>query len=361
LDRGKITFSAARRAWNNEAVGKIEADFNRTSDTHLILHRFLSGQDIRIYFKDESSHPTGSLKHRLARSLFLYGLCNDWIGPDTTIVEASSGSTAVSEAYFARMLGLRFIAVVPRSTAAAKIELIRFQGGEIHYVNSPAEVYAESARVAAETGGHYMDQFTYAERATDWRGNNNIAASIFEQLSAEPYPLPEWIVCGAGTGGTSATIGRYIRYQRLATQLCVADPEPSIFHRHYEDRSLAELPAGSRTSCVEGIGRQRLEPSFIPDIIDRMIAVTDAQSIAAMRLISERLGRRCGGSTGTNMWACAQLVSEMVSNSVSGSIVTLICDNGDRYLDTYYSDEWLAANAIDWQPEYRRLLELVDG
>jgi cysteine synthase A len=333
-----------RRQWNNEAVKQIEADFNRTSDTHLILHRFFVDADIRLYLKDESSHPSGSLKHRLARSLFLYGLCNNWIGPETTIIEASSGSTAVSEAYFARMLGLRFIAVVPKTVAAAKIELIRFQGGEVHYV---------------ETGGRYMDQFTFAERATDWRGNNNIAQSIFDQLAAEPQPIPHWLVCGAGTGGTSATLGRFIRYQRLPTQLCVADPEASIFHRHYADRRVAALPEGMQSSCIEGIGRPRVEPSFIPEIIDRMIAVTDAQSVAAMRLISERLGRRCGGSTGTNVWACVQLILEMIRDKLAGSVVTLICDNGDRYIDTYYSDEWLASKGIDWQPEYRRLEELV--
>ena len=72
--------------------------------------------DIDLYLKDESTHPTGSLKHRLARSLFLYALCNGWIGPGAPFVEASSGSTAVCEAYFARMLGLPFIAVMPRST-----------------------------------------------------------------------------------------------------------------------------------------------------------------------------------------------------------------------------------------------------
>jgi cysteine synthase A len=355
----KGTATLARRAWNNEAVKKIEADRNRTSDTHLILHRILSDPDIRLYLKDESSHPSGSLKHRLARSLFLYGLCNDWIGPDTTIVEASSGSTAVSEAYFARMLGLRFIAVVPRSVAAAKIELIRFQGGEIHYVDNPAEVYEASARLARETDGHYMDQFTYAERATDWRGNNNIAESIFGQLDEEPQPIPEWVVCGAGTGGTSATIGRYIRYQRLPTRLCVADPEASIFHRYYADRSITSLPEGIRPSCIEGIGRPRVEPSFIPEIVDRMIAVNDTQSVAALRLISDRLGRRVGGSTGTNMWACAQLIAEMREKGIAGSVVTLICDNGDRYLDTYYSDDWLAANGIDWRPEYARLDKLT--
>src|SRR5215203_7308662 len=152
---GGASERCARRSWNNEAVRTIEADYNRTSDTHLILHRFLAGPDIRLYLKDESSHPSGSLKHRLARSLFLYGLCNDWIGPDTTIIEASSGSTAVSEAYFARMLGLRFIAVMPRSTSSEKVAQIAFYGGESHFVDGPAETYAESARLAAELGGHY--------------------------------------------------------------------------------------------------------------------------------------------------------------------------------------------------------------
>ena len=104
----------AHRNWTDQAVRRIEADFNRSADTHLIPIDLPHYPGIELYLKDESSHPTGSLKHRLARSLFLYALCNGWIGPDTPIVEASSGSTAVSEAYFARMLGLRFIAVVPR-------------------------------------------------------------------------------------------------------------------------------------------------------------------------------------------------------------------------------------------------------
>ena len=74
-----------------------------------------------------------------------------------------------------------------------------------------------------------MDQFTYAERATDWRGNNNIAESIFEQMALERHPIPTWVVVGAGTGGTSATIGRFVRYQQVATKVCVVDPENSAF------------------------------------------------------------------------------------------------------------------------------------
>ncbi|MGP7797126.1 PLP-dependent cysteine synthase family protein, partial [Sphingomonas sp. CLY1604] len=203
-----------------------------------------------------------------------------------------------------------------------------------------------SHRLARETGGHYLDQFTYAERATDWRGNNNIAESIFAQMAHEEHPVPAWIVCGAGTGGTSATIGRYLRYQRHATQLCVADPVHSVFHRHFADRTVTTLPEGC-ASRIEGIGRPRVEPSFIPSVIDRMIPVEDPASIGAMRALSARLGRRVGGSTGTNLVACLTLAEEMAAAGTQGSIVTLLCDGGERYGCTYYDDAWLARCGID--------------
>ncbi|WP_226661516.1 PLP-dependent cysteine synthase family protein [Alteriqipengyuania lutimaris] len=348
-----------RETWLNRAIRLIEADYNRSSDTHLIRVPLPHCRGIELYLKDESSHPTGSLKHRLARSLFLYGLCNGWIGEGTTLIEASSGSTAVSEAYFAKLLDLPFIAVVPASTAEAKLEQIRFYGGQIHPVEDPGMVYAESERLAAETGGHYLDQFTYAERATDWRGNNNIAQSIFSQMSEEDHPDPTWIVCGAGTGGTSATLGRYIRYQRRPTQLCVADPAGSVFHRHYADRAVETLDG--RCECrIEGIGRARVEPSFEPGVIDRMIAVQDADSIGAMFALSKTLGRKVGGSTGTNLFACLQLIEEMASAGQTGSIVTLLCDDGARYASTYYSEEWLAEWGGNWCPAYERMLEILE-
>lgn len=336
------------RAWLQEAIRKIEADYNRSADTHLIRMPLPNHPGITLYLKDESSHPTGSLKHRLARSLFLYALCNEWIGPDTCVIEASSGSTAVSEAYFARMLGLRFIAVVPASTAEPKLDAIRFQGGEIHTVDDPRTVYDVAQRLATETGGHYIDQFTYAERATDWRGNNNIAESIFAQMAQEEHPVPAWVVSGAGTGGTSATIGRFIRYRRHATRLCVADPVHSVFHRHYADPDVTLLPEGC-CSCIEGIGRPRVEPSFVRGVIDRMMAVEDAESIGAMRALSDALGRRVGGSTGTNLWACMILADEMRAKGETGSIVTLLCDGGERYATTYYDDAWLTQRGLDWQ------------
>lgn len=327
----------------------IEADARRSADTHLLRYPLPASwsrdADVALYLKDESTHITGSLKHRLARSLFLYALCNGWIGENTTVIEASSGSMAVSEAYFAAMLGLPFIAVMPASTSAKKIALIESQGGRCYFVAESAQVYGEAQRLAAETGGHYLDQFTYAERAIDWRGNNNIAESIFDQMQQESHPVPEWIVVGAGTGGTSATIGRYLRYRRHATGLCVVDPENSAFFPSYVGGDPAVITNSS--SRIEGIGRPRVEPSFLPEVVDRMIAVPDSASVAAAHHVGRVLGRRVGPSTGTNIWGAFGILAEMAAAGRSGSVVTLLADSGDLYADTYFCDEWLTNHGLD--------------
>lgn len=314
-----------------------------------------------MYLKDESCHPTGSLKHRLARSLFLYGLCNGWIGPTTTIVEASSGSTAISEAYFARLIGLSFVAVIPRGTSPDKIAQIEHYGGRCALVESH-QVYGASERLARDLGGHFMDQFTYAERATDWRGNNNIAESIILQLQREAHPVPRAIVVSAGTGGTSATIGRYIRYKAergTRPELVVVDPDCSVFFDYYQQRD--PTLTNERCGLIEGIGRQRVEPSFVASVVDRMIKVPDAASLAAIRFLEDVLGRRCGGSTGTNLWGAFTVLGEMAERGERGSVVSLICDGGERYGQTYYSDAWLADRQIDIAPWRERLERFWEG
>ena len=333
-------------SWINQAIAIIDADYQRSADTHLIKLELPVLTGIDIYLKDESTHPTGSLKHRLARSLFLYALCNGWVSEGTTVIESSSGSTAVSEAYFARLLGLPFIAVMPRTTAKKKVQQIEFYGGKCHFVDHSNEIYAESERLASELKGHYMDQFTYAERATDWRGNNNIANSIFEQMNKEPHPIPKWIVMSPGTGGTSATIGRYIRYQQLDTQLCVVDPDNSVFYDYYTngDSSITSING----SKIEGIGRPRVEPSFIPGVIDHMEKIPDTASVATIYWLEKLIGRKAGASTGTNLYGVLQIAARMHAKGETGSLVTLLCDSGERYLDTYYNPDWVKRNIGDF-------------
>lgn len=331
--------------WVTEAINKITADYNRSADTHLIKLELPKLEGIDLYLKDESTHPTGSLKHRLARSLFLYALCNGKITEGTTVIESSSGSTAVSEAYFARMIGVPFIAVMPESTAKSKINLIELYGAKCHFVDCPTKMTSEAKKLADTLKGHFMDQFTYAERATDWRGSNNIAESIFDQMEQEPHPVPNTIVMSAGTGGTSATLGRFIRFKGYETKLLVVDPENSVFYDSYiqKDPNITSTAA----SRIEGIGRPQVEASFQPDIIDAMMQVPDAASIATIHWLERLIGRKAGASTGTNLWGVLQVAAEMHANNQRGSIVTLMCDSGHRYMSTYYNQDWLNENIKD--------------
>ena len=340
------------RAWAAGAIAQLHREASRSADTHLLQMGFQAFPGIDFYFKDEAAHPTGSLKHRLARSLFLYALCNGRLRQGQTVVDASSGSTAISEAWFARLLGLRFVAVMPASTAPAKIEAVRALGGHCE-LTEDGECTQARARDIAVDGACFLDQFGLAERATDWRGNNNIAESILDQLRAEPHPRPAWIVCGAGTGGTSATIGRYLRYRGLETGLCVAEPSGSGYVHGWRSRD--PQATATRPTVIEGIGRARVEAGFLFDVVDAVIEVEDTDSIAAAWLLEDLLGRRYGGSSGTNLVACLQLATDMQARGERGSIVTLLCDRGERYAQTLFDRDWLAAHGIDPLPAHARL------
>lgn len=348
--------TSSERAWVTQAITQLQREAARSADTHLLHVRFAAFPDIDFYFKDEASHPSGSLKHRLARSLYLYALCNGRLKPGQSVVDASSGSTAISEAWFARLLGLSFIAVVPDCTAPAKIKAIEDLGGSCLTTPTGVCTQARAREIAAE-GACFLDQFGLASQATDWRGNNNIAESIMEQMTQEPHPEPTWVVCGVGTGGTSATIGRYLRYRGMTTQLCVAEPQGMVFAQAWKNNDRTHT--STHTSFIEGIGRQSAEPSFCLDVVDEVIEVPDEASIAAMLLLEDRFKHRYGGSSGTNLVASLNLAERMKTNNQSGSIVTLLCDQGSRYHNTLYCPDWRQEHGIQVEKSLQQLKETM--
>jgi len=138
----------------------------------------------------------------------------------------------------------------------------------------------------------------------------------------------------------------------------VPDPDGSAFFGAWRDSDPAGTGVGSR---IEGIGRPRVEPSFVGQVIDRMTRVPDAASVGAMREVESTLGRRVGPSTGTNLWAAFGLIAEMRAAGNAGSIVTLLCDSGDRYARTYYDDEWVAQQGWDLRPYRAAVRQFLDS
>lgn len=109
---------------------------------------------------------------------------------------------------------------------------------------------------------------------------------------------------------------------------------------------------------IEGIGRPQVEASFVAELIDRTIAVPDGASIAAARVMSRFIGRSCGGSTGTNLWASLLIMQEMAAAGERGALVTILCDSGERYRSTLFDDRWREARKLSCGP-YERQLEAM--
>jgi cysteine synthase A len=107
------------------------------------------------------------------------------------------------------------------------------------------------------------------------------------------------------------------------------------------------LDCGSR---IEGIGRPRVEPSFMADVLDAACQVPDALSLAAMHYLARRLNRRVGASSGTNLIGALLVARRMVEAGESGSVVAILCDGGERYATSYYDEAWLAAQGYDLAP-----------
>ena len=111
----------------------------------------------------------------------------------------------------------------------------------------------------------------------------------------------------------------------------------------------------SKPTLIEGIGRPKVEPGFVFDVVDDVVEVDDVDSIAGAWLLEDLLGRRYGGSSGTNLVACLQLAEAMRERGEAGSIVTLLCDRGERYAQTLFDPAWLAAHGIDPTANQARL------
>lgn len=147
-----------------------------------------------------------------------------------------------------------------------------------------------------------------------------------------------------------------MRYRGHDTEVIVADPENSVFYPAWtaRDRNM-RLDAASK---IEGIGRPRLEPSFLFEVVDEVLPVPDADSVAAMRLLAETTAHHAGASTGTNLVGAFTVIARMRAAGRTGSVVTLICDQGRRYPTTYY-DDWVAAQGWDLTGPRARLEQFL--
>lgn len=301
---------------------------------------------VEVLLKDESRLPTGSMKYRHVRALFSHAIASGQVVAGTHVVVGTGGPVAVAGAHLARQLGLPFTAVVAGRSGKRVLARIEQEGGRWQVAEQPPAAVQQEARALAQRwGGHFLDHFSDADRAMD-----SEPATIADELFAEV--VPEWVVVGAGTGATSAAIGRHVRRHGYPTRLAVVDPENSAYFPAWVTG--ARDYGTGMPSRVPGIGRPRVEPGFHPTLVDLVVPVPDAATVAGVRWL-QRAGVDAGPATGTNLWGVCHLAARMRAEGTTGVIATVIGDTGESCRHTYLDPEWVTRNDLAPQP-YEEIL-----
>jgi len=292
-----------------------------------------------LYLKLECQNPGNSIKDRIAMSMIESAEKNGSIKPGDTLVEATAGNTGLGLALVAAQKGYRLIIVMPDKMSMEKEYNLRSMGAEVIRTRSDVEkghpeyYHSVAERIARENSAFYINQFSNSAN-TDAHYNST-APEIYNALNGNI----DAFVCGVGSGGTLSGMGRYFKEKNDAIEMVLADPEGSILtHLHNTGETVA---AGSW--LVEGIGED-----FVPDIcdmslVDKAYYVTDKEALNTGRELLLKEGLMGGSSTGTLLSAALKYCQEQTQPK---TVVSLLCDTGNRYLSKMYNDEWMKERGL---------------
>ncbi|HSL18365.1 MAG TPA: cysteine synthase family protein [Methylomirabilota bacterium] len=299
------------------------------------LDRSVAGLGCEVFAKIEFMNPMGSVKDRIARYMVERALADGRLRPGDTVIENSSGNTAMGLALMAVMEGLRCTMVVRRQTSKEKLDALRAMGVNLVLVDGelppehPDSYNRTARRLAAEDPEAYFpDQHNNRENSE--AHYRTTGPEIWRQMARRIDVL----VAGIGTGGTICGVARYLKERDPSIRVVAVDPEGSVFHDHFHHGR-----AGSPGRyLLEGLGDEEIIgcPEF--ELLDDMLKISDREAFLSTRELARTEGIFAGGSSGAALWAVGEVARRL---DRPARIVTLFPDSGFRYLSTIYNDEWM--------------------
>jgi cystathionine beta-synthase len=286
--------------------------------------------------KIEYMNPGGSVKERIAATMIDQAEEEGLLGPGGTIIEPTSGNTGVGLALIGAVRGYRVICTVPDKVSEEKQDLLRAYGVEVietpteYGPDHPESYYGVAKRLVAEIDGAFQPN-QYFNEANPRAHYETTGPEIWEQTDG----TIEVFVAGVGTGGTISGAGRFLKEKNPGLEIVGADPEGSIY---------SEGPEGNiHQYLVEGVGEDFYPETVELDLIDRFIAVTDAESFAMARKLARTEGVLTGGSGGLAVEASLRVADENHQRLV----VVIIPDSGRGYLSKVFNDEWIREQGME--------------
>jgi cystathionine beta-synthase len=299
------------------------------------LNRITKGIKADIFAKLEFLNPMGSIKDRIAKHMIEIAEKEGRIKPGYTIVDNSSGNTALALAMVGALKGYKVKMVVRDNISPEKIEFLDVLKVELVLVDhtlppeSPESYNNLAPRIAKETPKtYYFDQ--HNNRENNEAHYKTTGPEIWEQMEGKI----DYFVAGIGTGGTISGVSKFLKEKDPNIRVIGVDPVGSIFFDYFHTKKMTS----PSLYLLEGLGDEFLVGCVDFSLIDNIYQVTDKDAFLMTRELASKEAILAGGSSGATIWASLKLAREI---NKPARIVTVIPDSANRYLSTIYNDDWL--------------------
>jgi len=319
----------------------IRKDFADTVGNTPLIHLDSVSRETgcEILGKAEFLNPGGSVKDRAALYIVRDAERRGALKAGGTVIEGTAGNTGIGLAHICNASGYRCLIVIPETQSQEKMELLRALGADVRPV--PAVPYANDNNYV-KLGGRIAAEMKNAIWANQFDNVVNRQAH-YETTGPEIWRDTEGrvdaFVCATGTGGTLAGVGRYLKEQKPAVKIVLADPMGSALYNYVKTGELKS----EGSSITEGIGSSRVTANLKDARIDDAVRIPDSECVPMVYQLLRRDGLFVGGSTGINVAAAVHVAREM---GPGHTIVTLLCDRGSLYMGRLFNPEFLKSKGL---------------
>ena len=297
-----------------------------------------------IYGKAEFMNPGGSVKDRAARGIIQHAEENGLLKKGGMIVEGTAGNTGISLAMCGNARGYTSVIVMPETQSQEKKDMLRLLGADLRLV--PAVPYKDpnnyvrySETLAKELAETHEGGVIWANQFDNTANAHGHYTSTGPEIWAQTGGKIDGFTCSVGSGGTISGIGRYLKDQNPNVTIALSDPEGSALFNHYEN---GELKAEGN-SVSEGIGQGRITGNLAEAPIDRQYRLSDHDALPLIYDLLLEEGLLLGGSSAINIAGAMALARDL---GPGHTIVTILCDSGQRYQSKIWNPEFLKSKDL---------------
>jgi len=301
-----------------------------------------------ILGKCEFLNPGQSVKDRPALGIVREAEAAGLLKPGGTIVEGTAGNTGIGLALVGKALGYRVVIVMPRTQSQEKKDAIRLLGAELIEVDAvpyanPNNYVRYSGRLAEELAASEPNGAIWANQFDNQANRRAHYSTTAQEIWQQTGGKLDGFICAVGSGGTLGGVSLALKEKNRKIQIGIADPGGAALYEYYKN---GELKAEG-TSITEGIGQGRITANLEGIEVDKAYRINDDEALHILFRLVEEEGLCLGGSAGVNVAGAIRLAKDL---GPGHTIVTILCDYGNRYQSKLYNPEFLRTKGLPVPP-----------